>query len=79
MGKLIERQVIVTWYTPAEKLPPQDGLVICTINGEADGVKFDHAMVMLEWDDNDGWWSMDYSFTELEVLAWCDLEPYGGK
>lgn len=42
---LIERQVITTWYTPKEKLPPEEwNTVICTISGRAGSVTFDHAI-----------------------------------
>lgn len=74
---MIERQVIVTWYKPDEKLPPEDIEVVCTINGKTDGVCFENAMVFLSWNKDEGWTSMDYFFNELEVIAWCDLEAYG--
>ena len=78
MAGLIERQVFVTWYTPSEKLPPtSDEMVICTINGRTKNMIFKRAVVLLAWCE-DGWWSPDHDFVELEVLAWCDLEPYGG-
>ena len=77
---MIERQVIVTWYTPDEKLPPEGIEVICTINGKTDSVCFENAMEFLIWDKDTGWWSAYHGWIkELEVIAWCDLMPYGYK
>lgn len=75
---MIERQIIVTWFTPSEKLPEEDIGVIATISGEAGNITFDHAIVNLYWCENEGWYSTDFSFSELIVHAWCDLEPYSG-
>ena len=75
---MVHKQVIVEWYTPEEKKPPEDIEVICTINGRTDGTIFENALVFLSWDNDEGWFSMDYFFTELEVVAWCDLKPYDG-
>lgn len=30
---MVERQVIVTWYTPEEKLPEEDVFVVVTLSG----------------------------------------------
>ena len=77
---LIERQVIVTWYTPREKKPAEDEFVVCTVSGRAKGnITFDHAILLLAYSKDEGWYSMDYDFEELTVHAWCDLDPYGGK
>jgi hypothetical protein len=76
--KMIERQVIITWFTPEERVPEEDILVVATISGKAGNVKFDHAMVMLYWCKGEGWWSPEYVFETLTVHAWCDLEPYKG-
>lgn len=81
MGRLIERQVIVTWHTPDEKLPPEYNSVVATISGKAGNSIFDHAMCMMEFArDGCGWLAseLDLEFDELTVHAWCDLEPYGG-
>lgn len=75
---MIERQVIVTWYTPDEKLPEDDISVIATISGRAGSTRFDHAMVNLYYSKDEGWYSTDYDFDYLIVHAWCDLEPYKG-
>lgn len=75
---MVERQVIVTWFTPAEKLPPEDTVVVCTINGQYGSMRFDRAIVLLSWCKDEGWYSTDYSFDTLEVLAWCDLDVYKG-
>ena len=79
MGLVKERQVIVTWFTPQEKIPKADEMVICTINGTAKGISFNNAIVILGWCIEEGWYSMEYDFEELDVIAWCDLEPYGGR
>lgn len=75
---MIERQVIVTWHTPEERLPQDDVGVIATISGEAHNIRFNHAMVNLYYCEEEGWYSTDYDFSELTVHAWCDLKPYGG-
>lgn len=76
---LIERQVIVSWYKPEEKLPPAEwDTVICTVSGRAGNVIFDHAVEMMSFDKDSGWWSYNYDFDELTVHAWCDLKAYKG-
>ena len=79
---LVERQVFVTWHTPDEKLPPEGNFVVATISGNTRNVTFDHAMVMAEWYDGEGWCIEGYDFglkgASLTVHAWCDLEPYKG-
>ena len=77
---MIERQVIVTWHTPAEKLPEKFQTDVATISGKGIGVKYDHAFGLIEWTGDQ--WDMDMvdvDWTEFVVHAWCDLEPYGGK
>ena len=78
---MIERQVIVTWYRPEEKLPPEGCTVVATISGKAGNVVYEKAMAMMEWaSDGCGWMAadMDVEFDSLTVHAWCDLESYGG-
>jgi hypothetical protein len=75
---MTERQVIVTWYTPAEKLPEEDISVVATVSGKAGSDHFHHAMVTLYYSKKSGWYSIDFSFDYLIVHAWCDLEPYNG-
>ena len=75
---VIERQVIVTWFKPEEKLPEENVMVVATVSGEAEGVDFDHAIVMMYYDPDEGWYSVDWKFKSVTVHAWCDLEPYGG-
>lgn len=75
----IERQVIVTWFRPAEKLPEEDMAVVATISGVAGSTEFHHALALIFWSKSDGWYSTDYSFDSLIVHAWCDLEPYQGN
>ncbi|MBR1673577.1 MAG: hypothetical protein IJ703_01300 [Eubacterium sp.] len=69
----------VIWYTPHEKLPPEDKIVTATICGKADKLIFDHGLVELGWCKSNGWYSPEYDFEELDVLAWCDFEPYRGE
>lgn len=76
---MIERQVIVTWYRPEEKRPPKEwDTVICTISGRKGNTTFDHALELMGFDENIGWYSMDGDFDELTVHAWADLEEYKG-
>lgn len=78
---MVERQVIVTWYKPEEKLPPEGCTVVATISGKAGNVVYEKAMVMMDWaSDGCGWLSSEgLEFEELTVHAWADLEPYGGE
>lgn len=76
---MIERQVIVTWYTPEEKLPAEDEGVIATVSGDVNGmVFFERAVITARWSKAEGWYCDEYDFTHLTVHAWCDLEPYKG-
>ena len=54
MSGLIERQVIATWYTPKEKLPPEawDSCLL-TISGEVGRTKFDHVFAIGGYDPDD--------------------------
>lgn len=72
-----QRQVIVTWYTPEEKTPEMDMIVVATITGKAKGILFNHSFALLIWTER-GWLSLDWDLEELTVHAWCDLEIYGG-
>ncbi len=83
MKKLMERQVFVTWYTPEEKNPEDGRICVVTISGksEAQQMEYDHTFALGEWfDDGRGWnvWDMPDD-ADIEVLAWCDLDPYGGE
>lgn len=75
---MIERQVIVTWFTPDEKLPEDDMGVLATISGKAGNTVFEHTVVILYYSEDEGWYSTDHDFDLLIVHAWCDLEPYKG-
>lgn len=66
---MIERQVIVTWYTLAEKVPPENKLVVVT--GE-DGV-----LGVARYCGVRGWYTNRPNY--FNVKAWCDLEAYGRK
>ena len=81
---MIERQVIVTWYTPEEKLPQDDAFVIVTVSGKFGHVTYDHAFSIANYlKDDGGWWFEDRLLERFNdgvtVHAWADLEPYGGK
>ena len=82
MAKLIERQVITTWHRPEEKLPDDDCFVVATVSGKFGNVTYDHALLIANWMDEDGWYFEDplaERFNEdVTVHAWADLEPYGG-
>ena len=74
-----ERQVIVTWYTPEEKLPSEDEIVVVTASGEDGHMKYDHALLTASFaDDGCGWMFVGCSDdADLTVHAWADLEPFG--
>ena len=79
---MVERQTIVTWHTPDEKLPPEGDIVVATISGQAGCGYYDHVLARVEYYKEDGWYltDKDDEMDELTVHAWCDLEPYkGGK
>lgn len=75
---MIERQVIVTWYTPEEKLPEEDIAVIATVTAKAKNKTFTRALITVFYSKDEGWYELDYGFDEIIVHAWCDLEPYKG-
>lgn len=76
---MIERQTIVTWYAPAEKLPPEDIFVVVTISGRQGHTTYEHALMLAIWFEDEGW-IIDgiEEGADVTVHAWCDLEPYGG-
>lgn len=78
MKGLVQKQVIVQWYTPEERVPQNDFAVLATVSGKANGVEFKHALMIMIYDTEEGWFSMEYEFDELTVHAWCDIDPYEG-
>lgn len=72
-----ERMVITTWYELSEKYPPCDEIVLCTINGLSNHLIYKNTFALLIW-TGERWVSSDgVDYEELEVLAWCDIYPYG--
>lgn len=82
MTKMIERQTIVTWYRPDEKVPEDGVYVVATISGKTGNITFDHALVLAEHYSGEDWSVDPFDFDRkgawLTVHAWADLEPYGG-
>ena len=78
---MIERQVIVTWFTPEEKLPPEDVGVLATVTATSRNKRFRFIRTVLPvfYCKDEGWYELDYGFSEMKIHAWCDLEPYGGN
>jgi hypothetical protein len=74
----VNRQVIVTWFTPEEKLPEEDIGVLATVTARAKNREFIRAILTVFYCKSEGWYELDYGFSELTVHAWCDLEPYEG-
>ena len=74
---MVERQVIVTWYTPEEDLPDEGEIVVVTISGSRSGFTCDHTLTTAEWYENSGWVLTEMELDEFTVHAWSDLEPYG--
>ena len=79
-----ERQVIVCWYTPDEKMPADDERVVVSISGRKGNYIYDHALAIgsfypdgLGW-EIEGWFTEDKD-SDIIVHAWCDLNPYGMK
>ena len=79
MSAAIERQVIVTWYTPKEKLPPDDTSVLVTVSGRRGSCLYDRALMIGEFSQDEGWFIEGEELDSLTVHAWCDIEPYGFK
>lgn len=77
---MIQKQVIVQWYTVEENTPEDDIAVVATVSGVARGglSTFQKALVIMFYNQNEGWYSLEYDFEELTVHAWCDLDAYGG-
>ena len=76
---MIERQTIVTWFTPEEKLPEEDVGVQATVTAKGGNKEFIRAIITAFYCKDEGWYELDYGFSEMIVHAWCDLEPYGGN
>lgn len=78
---MIEMQVIVTWYDPADKLPEEDLIVIATVSGYAAGLRLERTLIPICYGGSkEGWYSLDIELDDITVHGWCDLEPYkGGK
>ena len=75
----VERQTIVTWFTPEEKLPEEDVCVLATVTATAGNKRFIRTILPVFYCEDEGWYELDYGFSEMIVHAWCDLEPYGGN
>lgn len=75
-----ERQVIVTWYKPEEKLPPEYEDVV-TFSGKINKyVSYEHAIGIGDYFPGKGWLidGMDWEESDaMTIEAWADLEPYG--
>ncbi|MGO5314053.1 hypothetical protein ACTQ1O_06515 [Bilifractor sp. LCP21S3_A7] len=75
-----ERQVIVTWYRPAEKDPPADYSVIITFSGKLQNAEYNHAFGIASYFPGEGWMidGMDENASDrMTIEAWADLNPYG--
>lgn len=81
MKAVIEKQVIVQWYTPEERLPEECTFVVVTYSGKARNVTYDHALGIADWADDGTGWDIEGvpPYAEVTVHAWADLEPYGGE
>lgn len=74
----IERQTIVTWYTPEEKHPEEGRIVVASVSGRKKNVTYDHTFTLVSWfEDGLGYTLENDELEEFTVHAWCDLEPYG--
>lgn len=72
-----ERMVINNWYELSEKYPPIDEIVLCTINGRSNRMIYKRTFALLMW-CGDHWECLESEYIkDLEVLAWCDIYPYG--
>ena len=78
---MTERQVIVTWYTPEEKMPPEDLFVVVTFSGRDGNGIYEIAMGVATWSyDGLGWLVTGLGEdAEFTIHAWADLLPYHSK
>lgn len=80
-----ERQVIVTWYKPEEKLPPDETRVVVTFSGITKDTIYSHvigvAWCCSEYECVEPAWQIDGlsidDTVKMHVEAWADLKPYG--
>ena len=75
-----ERQVIVTWYKPEEKLPQEDCDRIITFSGKLQNTEYNHAFGIASYFPGEGWVidGMDENVSDrMTIEAWADLNPYG--
>ena len=49
-----ERQVIVTWYRPAEKVPPADYSTLITFSGKLKNDEYNHALGIASYFPGEG-------------------------
>ena len=74
-----KRQVIVTWYDPAKKLPPEDECVVITFSGRRNiSNSYIHALGIGVYYEGDGWLIDGMSEAEsdrMTIEAWADLDP----
>lgn len=73
--------MIVTWYDPAKKLPPEDVYVVITFSGRRNEqqIGYEHALGTGVYYQGDGWLidGMDEIQSDLMTIeAWADLDPY---
>lgn len=79
------KQTTVTWYTPAEKLPPEDFALVVAVSGRDKNRIYVNAIQIGSWAfDGSGWIIEGFSEdAQFVVNAWCDLalpnEIDGGK
>lgn len=78
----VERQVIVNWYTPEERIPNDGDFVVATVSGKCRNIIWDHALVIAEYYADEGWFFDEYDpglkGSHATIHAWADLEPYEG-
>lgn len=80
MSGVIERQVIVTWQDPKEKLPEEGIFVVVTFSGRDQNITYDHTFGIAEWYEGEGWIIQGLpEKSEFTIHAWADLVPYGSK
>jgi len=79
-----ERQQIVTWYKPEEKLPPDGMYRYVTFSGETKDHIYYHAMGVAKcfhgWMDEPPVWVIKgldiHDCVNCIIEAWADLEPF---
>ncbi|MDD6716663.1 MAG: hypothetical protein PUF49_09845 [Firmicutes bacterium] len=78
----MERQQIITWYTPEEHLPQKFIDVLVTFSAQFEYSSYQHALGIATYWPDKTWWINGLNPEESNtatIHAWANIEPYWGK